>query len=116
MEPQPTVAIVLLGGNDIFRGITKETTEQNLRRIVELIKQKGMKVVLVGISRVYFPDYENMIQTIASEEGASCISAVLDGIINAEDLMHDLKHPNADGYKLVAERIEPTLSRILLED
>ena len=116
LEPQPTVAIVLLGGNDIFRGITKETTEQNLKRIVDLIKKDGMKVVLVGLSRVYFPDYEVMIRNIAFQQGVNYVSAVLDGIINAEELMNDLKHPNADGYKLIAERIEPTLERVLLEE
>lgn len=115
LEPQPEVAIVLLGGNDFFRGIPQETTEKNLKQIVDLIKKDGMKIILLGISRLHFPDYEKMIQSIATQKNVNYVPAILDGIVDAEELMNDLKHPNSEGYKLMAQRIEPTLERLLLE-
>ncbi len=114
LKPQPEVAIILLGGNDFFDGIPQETTEENLKQIVDLIKKDGIKVILLGISRLHFPDYEKMTQSIAMQKNINYVPAILDGIVDAEDLMNDLKHPNSDGYKLMAERIEPTLERVLL--
>ena len=116
LEPQPEVAIILLGGNDFFKGIPQATTEENLKQIVDLIKKDGIKVILLGISRLHFPDYEKMIQSIAMQKNVNYVPAILDGIVDAEDLMNDLKHPNSDGYKLMSQRIEPTLIRVLLED
>jgi len=114
LNPKPEVAIVLLGGNDFFKGINQEITKENLTQIVDSIQKAGIKVILLGISRLHFPDYENMIQAIAMKKGAGYVPAILDGIVDAEDLMHDLKHPNDDGYELMAERIRPTLERVLL--
>jgi acyl-CoA thioesterase I len=116
LEPQPEVAIILLGGNDFFKGIPQATTEENLKQIVDLIKKDGIKVILLGISRLHFPDYEKMIQSIAMQKNVNYVPAILDGIVDAEDLMNDLKHPNSNGYKLMSQRIEPTLIRVLLED
>ncbi|HNW96714.1 MAG TPA: GDSL-type esterase/lipase family protein [Candidatus Paceibacterota bacterium] len=116
LSPRPEIAIVLLGGNDLLDGIPQTETEKNLNTIIEKIQAKGIKVILLGLSNVYFPDYENMFQSIATEKNIGYVRAILDGIINAEDLMNDLKHPNSDGYKLVAQRIEPTLERFLLEE
>lgn len=114
LNPKPEVAIILLGGNDFFKGIPQEITKENLNKIVDLIQGAGIKVILLGISRLHFPDYENMIQAIAMKKNVGYVPAILDGIINAEELMNDLKHPNSDGYKLMAQRIEPTLERVLL--
>ena len=116
LSPKPEIAIVLLGGNDLFDGIPQTDTEKNLNTIINKIQAKGIKVILLGLSNVYFPDYENMFQSIAAEKNIGYVRAILDGIINAEDLMNDLKHPNSDGYRLVAQRIEPTLERFLLEE
>lgn len=116
LSPRPEIAIILLGGNDLFDGIPQADTEKNLNTIIEQIQAKGIKVILLGLSNVYFPDYENMFQSIAAEKNIGYVRAILDGIINAEDLMNDLKHPNSEGYKLVAQRIEPTLERFLLEE
>jgi len=116
LSPRPEIAIVLLGGNDLLDGIPQTETEKNLNTIIEKIQAKGIKVILLGLSNVYFPDYENMFQSIATEKNIGYVRAILDGIINAEDSMNDLKHPNSDGYKLVAQRIEPTLERFLLEE
>lgn len=114
LNPKPEVAIILLGGNDFFKGVPQETTKENLTKIVDLIKEAEIKVILLGVSRVHFPDYENMIQAIAMKKNISYVPAILDGIVNIEELMSDLKHPNADGYKLMAQRIEPTLEQVLL--
>jgi acyl-CoA thioesterase-1 len=114
LNPKPEVAIVLLGGNDFFKGTPQKTTKEDLTKIVDLIQGAGIKVILLGISRLHFPDYENMIQAIAMKKGASYVPSILDGIADNEGLMSDLKHPNSDGYKLMAQRIEPTLERVLL--
>jgi len=114
LNPKPEVAIVLLGGNDFFKGTPQETTKEDLTKIVDLIQEAGIKVILLGISRLHFPDYENMIQAIAMKKGVSYVPSVLDGIAGNEELMSDLKHPNSEGYKLMARRIEPTLERVLL--
>lgn len=106
----PRIVIVGLGGNDFLRGEAIARTEENLRTIVRRIQEAGAMVILLGFE---FPslsaNYAAMYERVAADEKCLLVDDVIDGIMNDKSLKSDEIHPNAAGYRLMAERIaEPT--------
>ena len=114
VERSPRIVIVGLGGNDFLGGVALATTEANLRRIVRQIQEAGAMVVLLGFR---FPslgaDYEGMYRRVAKDEHCLLVTGVLKGIINNPALKSDQIHPNAAGYRLMAERIATPLQKLI---
>lgn len=112
----PRVVLVGLGGNDFLRGRGMASAESGLRETVRRVQEGGAAVVLLGFS---FPslteDWEGMYARVAAEEGCLLVPRVLRGIQSDEALKSDAIHPNAAGYRLVAQRVEGPL-RDLLEE
>jgi lysophospholipase L1-like esterase len=110
----PRIVIVGLGGNDFLRSVPLATTEATLRTIVRKIQAGGAMVVLLGF---HFPslnaDYGAMYERVAKEERCLLIERVLAGILTDEKLKSDAIHPNARGYRLMAERIAGPLKSLM---
>lgn len=113
----PRIVIVLLGGNDILRRVPAEATFTNLGTIVERIRERGAAVVLVGLSVGWFTDpYGREYARLAERTSAAYVPDVLDGILHNQARMADAIHPNDEGYRLMAERIEPVLEELIESD
>lgn len=110
----PRIVIVGLGGNDFLRGIPIAATEQNLREIIRRLQGAGAMVVLLGFR---FPSltssYEAMYARVAEEEGCLFIPDLLDGILSDPGLRSDAIHPNARGYRLMAERVSGPVGKLI---
>lgn len=110
----PRIVIVGLGGNDFLRRSPAGTTAANLRTIVRRIQARGAMVILLGY---HFPsigvDYSGIYEAVADGEGCLLVDDLLDGILRNPKLKSDEIHPNAAGYQLMAERIAPSLRRLL---
>jgi lysophospholipase L1-like esterase len=110
----PRIVIVGLGGNDFLRSVPVTSTEANLRTIVRKSQAAGAMVVLLGFE---FPSittsYAKMYERVASEEGCLLVPDMLDGIIGNPALKSDEIHPNAQGYEMMAERVEKPLTRLI---
>ena len=111
----PQVVIVLLGGNDVLQGVSTAETVVNLRAIVRSIQESGAVVILVGIQGGAFTDrLADGFRTLAAETRAAYVPNVLRGIIGNPLLSSDAVHPNAAGYRIVAQRILPALEKLFL--
>jgi acyl-CoA thioesterase-1 len=114
LAAHPRIVIVGLGGNDFLRRTPIGVTAANLRTIVKRIHANGAMVVLLGFR---FPsiggDYDALYENIAEDEGCLLIADMLDGILRNPKLKSDEIHPNAAGYELMAERIAPSLAKLL---
>ncbi|HYE22641.1 MAG TPA: GDSL-type esterase/lipase family protein [Verrucomicrobiae bacterium] len=106
LSKDPKVVIVLLGGNDYLLRYPKEETENNMITIIDQIRSKNAAVLVVGVNDGYYED-------VTRSKGVSYVPTVLKDILFNKDLMSDSIHPNDKGYKLMAERIAPTLKQIL---
>ncbi|MGH8617473.1 MAG: arylesterase [Burkholderiales bacterium] len=111
-EVKPRIVIVCLGGNDLLRKIPDAQIAANLRGILRAVKAKGASAVLVGVPRPQLlsaaPEFY---AGIAKEfdvpyEGV----AVKDVLYNAR-LKSDPIHPNAAGYRQMAENIAKLLKQ-----
>ncbi|OGQ78246.1 MAG: hypothetical protein A3F90_00445 [Deltaproteobacteria bacterium RIFCSPLOWO2_12_FULL_60_19] len=116
LERNPRLVIVLFGGNDFLRTIPAGETKKNLAEIVKRIHERGAMVVVAGLRLGLFTDeYGPIYREIAEKNGALYIPEVLEGILNDPKLKSDAIHPNAAGYRLMAERIVEQVKPLLEE-
>jgi acyl-CoA thioesterase-1 len=116
LEKSPRLVIVLLGGNDFLRQVPLGETRKNLAEIVRQIQAGDAMVAIAGVRLGLFADeYGALFEEIASQAGALYVPDVLDGILSDVKLRSDPIHPNAAGYRLVAERVAKEVTPLLRE-
>lgn len=115
LSKSPRLVVVMLGGNDALRRVPKDETEENLRRIVRRCQEDGGAMVAVVALRLSFfgDSYSAIFEKVAEEEQALLIPDLWKGIAGKKEYMSDQVHPNAKGYALMAERLEPHLQTLL---
>ncbi len=114
LDLKPDAVIVLLGGNDFLKNIPLNETKNNLAEILDILNENKIKVVLIGIHREFLSNYEKVYENLAREKNvAGYVPGILSGLYQHSDLMFNDLHPNAAGYQIMANRIEPVLRRVL---
>jgi acyl-CoA thioesterase I len=120
LQQPAAILVVELGGNDALRGQPLPNTEKNLREIVRLGREAGAEVVLLGmdVPTNYGPDYATtfaeIYPRIAEEEGALLVPGFVRGLGADPTLLQpDGLHPTAEGQRQLAERLLPTLVKIV---
>lgn len=116
---QPEVVLIALGGNDANHPQALRRTEDNLRKLVALFRETDAAVFLAARTAVTDggADERNALYArIAQEEGAVLMPSLRQDIAgHPELLIGDMRHPNAAGYALIAQRIfdllQPRLKR-----
>jgi lysophospholipase L1-like esterase len=109
-EVRPQLLILCHGGNDFLQRSGEEAAARNVREMILLARAQGVAVMLVatpkpgfGTSRVKF--YEQLGQELAIPVEAD----VLPDILGHNKYKSDLVHPNAAGYRRVAEAVADLL-------
>ena len=106
LDNDPALVIVEFAGNDFLKKVPFEATVRNTREIVRNIQAQGAIVAIADISAGFFlREYRKALARIAREEGAIFIPSILGGIITNPSMKSDFFHPNAAGYKIIAQRI-----------
>lgn len=119
--PDGTDGVILeLGANDALRGVDPALTEKALDAIVTGLKARGIPVLLAGMyaPRSNGPDYVTRFDAIypklAEKHGLILYPFFLDGIAGDRVLNQpDMLHPKAEGVRVIAQRILPTVERFL---
>jgi len=105
-EYQPKLLVLCIGGNDFLRNFGQDQVAANVRAMIRLAKDRGADVVLVGT-----PDKGLLLTPpkfyaeIAREFRIPYEGKVVGEILRDAALKSDPIHPNARGYRLIAERI-----------
>lgn len=109
-EHAPRLLLLCIGGNDFLRRKGNAQAEQNVRAMVKLAKSRGIDVLLIGTPEpgllVSPPAFYG---AIAEELGVPYEGAVIGEVLKDASLKSDPIHPNARGYRLIAERLAATL-------
>jgi len=117
IERDPLLVLIEFGGNDFIKKVPKETTIKNTREFIRRIQARGAMVAIVDISAgLFLRDYRLLFAKIAREEGCIFIPAVLTKLITNPSMKSDFLHPNAAGYRIVAQRIEKAIEPYLREN
>jgi len=116
------IFVVALGANDMLRGYLPSSMAMNLENIVIQIKQAHpkAKILLLGmelptwITAQRASQYRNIYVSLAEKYELAFLPFLLDGVIGIRHLnLPDLVHPNAQGYKMIGERVWPLLKGLL---
>ena len=109
---QPALVILCHGGNDILRRVPEATAEENLRAMIMQAQAAGAEVLLVGVPKpgIFLSDAP-VYKRLADEFGLPYLDASLADILSSSSLKSDTIHPNAAGYRKLAEDIADLLRR-----
>jgi acyl-CoA thioesterase-1 len=114
LSRDPRVVIIVLGGNDLIRGVPRDQTIANMTQIVERIRARGAGVILAPVSLgVLVGRHATDYVELAERTDSVLVPNVLEGILGEPGLTADPIHPNDRGYELMAARIELALTPML---
>jgi acyl-CoA thioesterase-1 len=119
--PDGTDGVILeLGANDMLRGADPAATKQALETIITRLKARHIPVLLAGMfaARNLGPDYiarfDAIYPDLAKRYDLVLYPFFLDGVAGESGrALPDGLHPNADGVRLIVERILPTVEAFL---
>jgi acyl-CoA thioesterase I len=111
------VAVVALGGNDLLQGVSTDQVRRNLDQIITRLKGRGMTVVLAGMRAppqfgAYAAEFDALYADLARKHDVAFYPFLLDGVALVQRYnQSDGIHPNAEGARLIAARMAPTVAR-----
>jgi acyl-CoA thioesterase-1 len=124
-EPADAV-IVVLGGNDMLRGIDPALVRTNLDGILGAIEARGLPVLLAGIPAVpnYGEDYASAFRAVypdlAAQHGAILYRSFFSGMGSGRSprevqalMQRDGIHPSAEGVSLIVAHMGPSVLELI---
>lgn len=115
---KPALVIVEIGGNDFLRRRPAAVVKEDVRSIVRQSKVAGVQVVLVAVPELSLlgaltrrPDDAALYAEVGRDEQVPVIADVFSEILGKPELCADQIHPNAAGYREMAEGIAAALRR-----
>jgi len=114
---EPLLVIIEFGGNDFLRKIPPETTIKNVETMIISAQSKGAMVAIADISLSVIMDaYAKEFRRLAKKYNAIFIPQLLNGILTRPSLKSDFIHPNAEGYKIIAQRVYQAMPPFLKQN
>lgn len=117
---RPAILILELGANDGLRGLSLEQAKRNLARMIDLGRQAGARVLLLGmrmppnLGPLYTGKFRAMYLDLAQEKGVPLVPFLLEGVARDPQLMQaDGLHPNAAAQPRLLENVWPALEPLL---
>jgi len=99
--------ILCFGGNDMLQGLSKTKLKDNLKTMIQMAKEKDIEVLLISVPNlnIFGLSPMQLYEEVADDEDVPLLSGVLADILGTPSLKSDQIHPNAKGYKIMAEKI-----------
>lgn len=130
LGPEADALIVILGGNDMLRGLDPAGSRANLDAILTEADRRGLPVLLVGMQAPgnFGPDYktafDGMYADLAAAHGALLAESFFAGLLTAGAdpsdpaslaafMQADGIHPNPAGVTLIVEGLGPKVQELL---
>lgn len=122
LEEEPYIFVLELGGNDGLRGIAVNETQNNLKKIIQLVHEKypQTQILLAGMQippnmgQEYSQRFKSMFPEVAKKENVQLIPFLLEGVAGDTSLnLPDGIHPSEEGHRIVAETVWEYLRPLL---
>src|ERR671915_449355 len=111
-EHAPRLLLLCIGGNDFLRRLGNQQAERNVREMVKLATSRGVAVMLIGTPEPGFTVSPPAFYAgIAKEFRLPYEEGIIGQVLKDTSLKADPIHPNARGYRLIAERVAETLKQ-----
>ena len=113
-------AVVALGGNDMLRGLSPADSFQNLRGILERLRQDNIEVLLAGMlapanmGAEYQTDFDALYPALAAEFDIIYMPFFLQDVALVPNLNQpDGLHPNREGVAVMVDNMMPYIAALL---
>lgn len=105
-QHNPALLILCHGGNDILRKKDMEKMQSNLVKMIAMAEKRDIPVLMLAVPKFGLflsaaPEYGQ----VAERTGVLFIEDLLPEILGDKALKSDTVHPNAAGYRVMAESI-----------
>lgn len=116
------VFVLELGPNDALRGLDLSATDENLRGILDKVREKYPDIPLIvagmeappNMGDAYTTEFRTIYRDIARDYNARLIPFLLEGVAGNPDLnLQDRMHPNAQGQRIVAKNVWEVVKEVL---
>ncbi|SDF40869.1 acyl-CoA thioesterase-1 [Mucilaginibacter pineti] len=116
------IFVLELGINDIIRGISPQTTYNNLQAIINKFRLKHpyAKLALMGmqipafISGPFAAEFREIFKKLADTNNMALVPFYLEGVAGKAHLnLPDRLHPSAAGYQIIAANIWPVIRKLI---
>ena len=115
-EDEIDLVILGLGANDMLRGIQPNVTEKNLGQIIQIAKDKEIKVILAGMIAptshgfIYKKKFDSIFPKLSKKFEIPLIPFLLEGVALDPNLnQKDGIHPNKKGVIIISDTIKKSI-------
>jgi lysophospholipase L1-like esterase len=111
-KEKPALMLLCHGGNDLLRRLDQRHAASNLRTMIQLAKERGVSVVLIAVpSPGLSVSPPSLYREIAQEFAIPCEEKIMAAVLADSSLKSDYIHPNAAGYRRIAEALAALLKK-----
>lgn len=118
-EHRPALVIVEIGGNDFLRRRSQKAVKEDIRAILAAIRGAGVAALLIAAPEPSLlaavagrPSDAPIYAELAREEKVPVIEDVFSDILAKPEWRADPVHPNAAGYREMAERLAQAMRKL----
>ena len=111
-KERPALMIICHGGNDMLRKLNQQQAANNLRNMIRLAQEQKVAVVLIAVPAPGLSlSSPQMYREIAKELTIPLEEKILPAVLADGSLKSDYIHPNAAGYRRIAEALAVLLKK-----
>ena len=111
-QKKPRIVLLELGANDALRGLSIQESDRNLRKMIQLSKNSGAKVLLFGMQippnygQDYTKQFQDLFPKLARQEQIELLPFFLKGVASDLNLFQaDRIHPNEKAQTILFKNV-----------
>ena len=120
LADDPDLVIIVMGGNDMLRGLDPAATRANLDAMISRLRARDVAVLLAGmlaprnLGAEYVTEFDSLYPALAAQHGIGFYPFFLNGVaMDAALNLPDGLHPNKAGIDEITRRILPVVVDML---
>ncbi|MGM0423004.1 MAG: arylesterase [Pseudomonadota bacterium] len=120
LQNEPDIVMLGLGANDAMRFIDPKIVEQNLTQMLEILQDRDLDVLLLGMyaprnsGPAYTKSFDAIYPRLAEQFNIAYYPFLLEGVAMDPDLnLKDRVHPNEKGTEVIADNLLPRVEKLL---
>ena len=106
----PRLLLLCMGGNDMLQQVDTGTIAANLRRMIDMAREHGAAVLLIGVpAPQLLGGAAPLYRAVADAQRIPLEEETLSSVLHRPAYKSDPIHPNAEGYRLLAQALADLL-------